>query len=210
MPDEPTQDSVTHEPEPESAPPLSDAASPPPPDDTQGEGEQVRDPGGRLQDIADPDERRAVARLRSARGNARKAALRDAQRDEAASPTSPTSPTGGQGAGNGSVTGAVPFDPLTTLRDLAQNAKLQSDRIRAATELARAERALAEVAGDEERAWLAVRDALVTLPPSDRMTWLLGYVVSDMDDVPSTDDEEEDGDGGWLEPPTEGGPSPLR
>lgn len=107
-------------------------------------------------------------------------------------------------------------DPLAILRHEAKHAPLPSDRIRAATELARAERAALEVETDEARLWLARRDTLLTLPPHERLAWLLGEMkeeegeggdtATDAPDGWADDDIVPDGPGGGIPAPRDGTP----
>lgn len=114
----------------------------------------------------------------------------------------------GSGAG---VAASAPQenDAIAVLRHWSQNAPLPSDRIRAATELARAERAQAEVVTDEAQLWHARLSVMLTIPPHERLTWLLGEMREEEEAVPPAVLVEEDG---WpdddIVPP--GGGTPAR
>jgi len=170
------------EPEAEFSPPESDLA----PIELQ-----VEDPGGRLQDIPDPAVRSQVARQRG-----RKGALSPTRRKGAGN--TPIPPGGMRR--NGLVAGVGAHDPLSTLRHEAQFAKLSSDRIRAATELARAERAEHEQVTDEVALWLARRDTIALLPPQEALGWLLGEMARE-EEGQSSEVEEDDEEGHDILPP---------
>lgn len=172
-------------PEPESPAPSA------PPSDTplEGEDEPVRDPGGRLQDIEDPVLRSAVARQRGSKG---------AQSTHARARASSTERGARPVPGSRTADPSAPFDPLERLRYESEHAALPSDRIRAATELARAERARAEGDSDEVAQVLAWRAALLTLPSHERLDWLLGEVRNASE---GHEEESDDDEGGWLVPP---------
>lgn len=92
-----------------------------------------------------------------------------------------------------SVAMPAPQDtPAARLRHEMEHAALPSDRIRAADALARLERAELEEQSDEVALWLARRDTLLTIPPQQRLEWLLGVMREG-----STGDD----DGEWLAPP---------
>jgi len=103
---------------------------------------------------------------------------------------------------------AVPTgdDPLLILAHEAQHAPLPSDRIRAASELARARRAQEEQQTDEVQLWIARKSTLLTLPMRERLTWLIGELQEEEEGGDPDQGVEEEGDGNDIVPPGRGGP----
>jgi len=144
----------------------------------------VTDPGGRLQDIADPELRRAVARLRGTRGQAKQARDRGAEgtRTDAHAHSSDRMVD----------TSAPAVHRRTVLTQIMNEAKLPSDRIRAAEALRREEEEQLAGHGDAASVFLAYRAMLEQLPPTDRLTWLREEMGRDAGDLDPFEWEEEE------------------
>jgi len=98
-------------------------------------------------------------------------------------------------------------EALESIRDDPKS--LRSDRISAVRELRQLDAAQAEQQTDEEALWTARKEALLTLPPHDRLDWLLGQVREEEEGgVPG--DQEDEEEGGWIAPPPAGGEASPR
>jgi hypothetical protein len=110
----------------------------------------------------------------------------------------PKASSGGDGSAKRS--GVQDTDPLEGIASAASvrtlegirddpNA-LRSDRIRAAEALLRVASAQASSGGDEAGQWLAMRDALMVIPPADALGYLLGALGEDANDAHPLEGEE--------------------
>ncbi len=98
-------------------------------------------------------------------------------------------------------------EALERIRD--DSGSLRSDKIAAVRELRQLDAAQAEQQTDEEALWTARKEALLTLPPHDRLDWLLGQVREEEEGGGTAPHEEEE-EGGWIAPPPAGGEASPR
>lgn len=143
---------------------------------------------------------RALAHARWERERMRKAAAHDAGADAGHS--------SGSDSTNRTVEPSAPAaGRIAVLTDLMHNAKLPSDRIRAAEALRREEEE--ELAGNTDRAsiFLAQRAMLEAIPPHDRLAWLREEMGrGEGDDAPDLLDWMDWDEAGPADAPTGGHP----
>lgn len=123
---------------------------------------------------------------------------KDAQQGEGESPGKGKGKGGRRDDSTGSDAASPPQTPRERLAYEMENATLPADRIRAASELGRLERAELEQQSDEVALWVARRNALQELPPATRLDWLLGEMRAESEGAAQ---EGEDDEGSWALPP---------